>query len=522
MSIRDHTLPKRNSWGLFHVVLILLSIGITSSSLGRSVEITLVHTTDLHGHIWPTTDYEGNGDLGGILRCASKIETIRTEKENVLLVDCGDSYQGSPESYLSQGRLVVDAFNTLNYDAWVLGNHEFDWGSAVLRDRHEQASIPFLAANLYFMKESDNWLPQIDPFIIRNINGVRVVIIGLVTPGIPRWSRPNLLDNALFKRSVETLEQLWPDVMAAEPDIIILGTHQGYKNRGDDFANEIEAIAQAFPEIDVILGGHSHKPVHEMFFGDVLFSQAGYHGIWLGQVDLIYDTVTKKLTNRSADLHLMDSSIPFHQGLLEKWKPTLDQAEAELTNIVGYIKETLSSKPDDYGVSSMQQFLCQAISRKVDADFVLHGSLSEGEIPQGEISYRDVWKIVPYENTIGVLSMTPAQIRSVLEENHSRRMYHYSLGPFGFNFELVDESGVARVRKLRDQNGKALHARKKYRVAFNSYVLASGGERHMTVRRIADTPESRLEMLTVDTRSAVVELLQQDMHERDTIENDAK
>lgn len=518
MSNRDHIYHSECAQTircLSFVFIALLSVPLTS--LSRNVEITLVHTTDLHGHIWPTVDYDGNDDLGGILRCASKIESIREEKSNVLLIDCGDSYQGSPESYLSEGKLIVDAFNVLDYDAWVLGNHEFDWGTTILGKRHDQVTGPFLAANLYFMSPSENWLPKIQPYIIREVEGVKIAIIGLVTPGVPRWSRPQLLDHALFKRSIETLENLWPEIEAEKPDVIVLATHQGYKHRGDDFANEIEAISKSFPEIDVIIGGHTHQPIQEMKYGNVLFTQAGYHGIWLGEVNLQYDTVKGAVIEKSGTLHLMDQSIPYHEGLLQIWNQTLNAANEVLTNIIGVVKEPLDAKPDRLGLSSMQQFLCRAIADGVDADFVLHGSLADKSIPAGEISYRDVWNIVPYENTIGVISITPSQIRSVLEENFSRRLYHYSLGPYGFSFDLEKNNHKVEIKKIRNSSGDALHARKKYRVAFNSYVLASGGERYMAVRHLADMPESRLEMLLVDTRGLVVELLKSNMRELEDV-----
>lgn len=492
-------------WWILITAFILSLCGAVTH--GRQVDLTILHTTDLHGYIWPTKDYDGLENRGGFLRCASMIESIRTQKEDVLLIDCGDTFQGSPENYLAEGKLIIDGLNQLKYDAWVLGNHEFDWGSESLRALHDYTEIPFLAANLQFKPGSENWLPRIKPYVIRKIHGLEVAIIGLVTPGIPRWSRPYLLNGAMFRGSVETLTELMPEIKEKKPDIIVVALHQGYKHRGDDFANEIQSIARSFPEIDVLLGGHTHTPVEDMRIGNVLYTQAGYHGIWLGQVDLTYDTVSRKILDKKSKLHLMDHQVAFHENLMSRWSRELSESSTILANVIGNIDEPVNTLTDSSGSSSMQKFICRAIAEGTGAEFVLHGSLSEENILPGPVTYADVWRMVPYENTIGLISITPEQIREILMENFSRPVNHQSLGAYGFTFKLESQKGQNQITDLRDMEGEPLHPRKRYRVALNSYVLASGGERYLTTRDIAELPESRLEMLDVDTRKLVVEYI---------------
>lgn len=498
------------------ILCLLLSGWIVSiPASARMVELTILHTTDLHGHIWPTTTYEGQADVGGVLRCAARIEQLRAQIPNTLLIDCGDTFQGAPESYLTDGRLLIDALNELAYDAWVLGNHEIDWGTKLLRARHDQVAVPFLAANLGFPSPEANWLPKVQPFVIREVDGIRVAIIGLTTPGIPRWSRPHLLDGALFRRSVETLGAVMPLVKAERPDVIVAAVHQGFRNRGDDFANEVRAIAAAFPEIDVMLGGHTHTPVEDMRFGPVLFSQAGYYGIWLGRVSLTYDTVEKAVVEKKGALELMDASVPYHEGLRARWSNELAAAAAELDQPWTEWSERLDPAPDAIGRSSMQQVIAAAIAGASGADFVLHGSLDDKPLEPGALQRRDAWRIVPYENTIGVVSLTPQEIREILADNHARPLGAMSLGPYGFTYEVTaGADGRPVIGELRDLDGKPLHARKRYRVAMNSYVLASGGERNLAARRLADQPESRLEMLPFDTRGAVMDFMREQAAKR--------
>src|ERR1700736_1423277 len=111
------------------------------------VQISILHTTDLHGHILPTSDYAGKADLGGFARCATQIRRWRRQNRNSILIDIGDVYQGTDVSLRTKGALMIDLFNYLKYDAWILGNHEFDWGIESFSDALRRSTMPVLAAN---------------------------------------------------------------------------------------------------------------------------------------------------------------------------------------------------------------------------------------------------------------------------------------------------------------------------------------------------------------------------------------
>jgi len=497
-------------WGmkpLFRLCALLIVLGGQGVASARTVDITILHTTDLHGYVWPTTSYEGQTNVGGFLRCAARIAQIQKENPSTILIDCGDTFQGSAESYLAKGRLIIDGLNFMHYDAWVLGNHEFDWGPETLRSLHDLVEVPFLAANIRFNSVGENWLPKIKPYHVIDKEGIRIAVIGLVTPGIPRWSRPYLLNGAQFIDSAESLAEILPAVKAERPDIIVVAMHQGHKVRGDDFANQVQKVARTFPEIDVLLGGHSHTPVEDMRIGNVLFSQAGYHGIWLGRVKLQYDTVQKKVTEKRGMLEVMNDTIPYHEGLLAKWQNELNESGDKLSQVLGETAVELSPVPDDHGQSTMQQLICRAIADGTKAEFVLHGSLGDESIPPGQLLYRDAWRMVPYENTIGLVYLTPQEIKEVLIENYSRPVTPHSFGTFNLQFSMNKVDGEIEIDNLRDGKGELLHPRKRYRVALNSYVLASGGERYLKTRKLAELPESRLTMIDKDTRAMVMDYI---------------
>ena len=492
---------------MFRKFLLLSLLLPAAPAFARRVELTVIHTTDLHGHVLPTRDYNGRDNVGGVLRCATLIGQIRKDHPNSLLVDCGDLFQGGPESFLTDGRLMIKVCEWLKYDAWCLGNHEFDWGLDKLAALHDSTKLTMLGANIGVRPGGVNRLAKVRPYIIKEVDGVRVAIIGLITPGVPSWSRPSQLGDQTFEKSVDALQRVMPSVRSEKPDIILLATHQGIRP-ADDHANEIRAIANSFPEIQFIIGGHSHRVVEQEFVGRTLYTQAGYYGIWLGELDIAYDTVTKQVISADAKIHNVDATVPFEPELEKLCKPELTRAKRYEAEVLGKSDEALTVKTDAHGNSPIQMLLCRAVADAANADIVLHGALSEDPLPAGDITMADVWRVVPYENTIGVIRITPEQIAQILDENGDKTGAVHFMGAYGLHFDWeTGADGKKHAVKLRDADDKPLHARKRFRVALNSYNLASGGTRFPTIRKLADEPESRLEMTGVDTRTALIDYI---------------
>lgn len=495
---------RRPALLLFGVLCGFLAVNAAEA---RQVEITVLHTTDLHGHILPGTDYNARTNVGGLLRCSTLIQKLRSERPNTLLIDCGDLYQGTAESYLSEGRVMVRALDWLRYDAWILGNHEFDWGLTTMKRLVASSSTPVLAANLVSLPNRPHPFPSVKPYVIRHVDGIKVAIVGLITPGVPRWSTPDQFGDAIFEPSVDALKRVLPLVREESPDVLLLATHQGCKVRGDDHANEVNAIAREFPEFDAIIGGHTHQAIPKMWIHDrVLYTQAGYYGAWLGELNLTYDTVARRVVLKTAQLHDVDERVERDPALEAEFAKEIKRAESYMAQTVGRAADTITWAVDEYGNSPIQALIARALTKASGAQLVLHGVLAEEELRPGVLQMADLWRVVPYENRIAVFHVTPAELLEILDENASAPSVTSLMGLHGARYEWkVTPDGTRRAANLVLSDGTIPHPRKRLRLAVNSFSVASGGGRYKRLREIAERPESRLKILNLDTRAAVLD-----------------
>ncbi|NLB60131.1 MAG: bifunctional metallophosphatase/5'-nucleotidase, partial [Lentisphaerae bacterium] len=315
------------------------------------------------------------------------------------------------------------------------------------------------------------------------------------------------LEGLVFEKSVAALRRVLPAVRAQHADVLVLAAHQGWRQWGDDAANEINALARAFPEIDVILGGHTHVAVEGMELQGVAYIQPGAHGLWLAKVQMQVDTNRHCVVRRTAELIAVDSSIPQDPELTQQSAPALADTKNYLRQELGQTIRELSAQSPYPGQSSVQALLAAAIAEAVQSDVVFHGTLSSASLAAGRIRMRDLWRIVPYENTIGVAQLTLAELAEILEENSRYWRTRQFRGLSGLTYELVrvSDAGPAKyqVQNIRLLDGSVPPPGARLRVAFNSHDLASAGARFPRLREIAEQPAARLQETDVDTRRAV-------------------
>ena len=253
--------------------------------------ITLLHTNDTHDHLDPFPAGSGRqSGLGGIARRAALVKRLRKELGNVLLLDAGDAFQGTPYFNEWKGRLDYKLMSLVGYDAVTLGNHDFDDGVDGLVDAMQEATFPFVCANLDF-SGAPALAKRVSPFLIREVGGIRVGILGatiafngLVLPenhkGV-EWLDPVLALTPLVKRLREE----------EHCDLIVLSSHLGTKGEGGRAGN-LEIAAQV-PGIHAIISGHTHifmdePAVVKNALGETVVFEVGYGGTELGRLDFSF------------------------------------------------------------------------------------------------------------------------------------------------------------------------------------------------------------------------------------------
>src|SRR2546421_1292512 len=356
-----------------------------------TVCISILHTTDLHGHILPTSDYDGIADRGGLARCVTQIRRWQRQNPNSILIDVGDVYQGTEVSLRNKGELMIDLFNHLGYDAWVVGNHEFDWGIEPFHQALQRSTMPVLAANTILegkpvgeFADANHPLAKIRPFILKEIAGIKLAIIGITTPGMSFWLPREFTRGIDFRQPVEPIRRAIARARGEGADAIVLAGHMGLKPRtgGDDFANCVTALTSEFPDVAVFIAGHTHQAIPSRLTNGMLFTQADHFGIHAGRVDLLFDRNSKKLLHRKAICELMDNRYGFDPVIISRAKSQLAESEAALSQPIGELAETLHARgrpgePSDIerliGVAIMEALL----ERSVPVDGIMHGVFDE-------------------------------------------------------------------------------------------------------------------------------------------------
>src|SRR3989441_11646258 len=375
-----------------------------------TVCVSILHTTDLHGHILPTADYNGNSDYGGLARCAAQIRQWRRQNPNSILIDVGDVYQGTEVSLRNKGTLMIDLFNHLKYDAWIVGNHEFDWGIETFIDALQRSTMPVLAANTLLngkpagaSSDSQHPFAKIQPFILKEIAGIKLAIIGVTTPGMPFWLGPEFTRGIEFQSPVEPVRRAIATAKREGADTIVLSGHMGLKMRtgGGDFANTVMALTSEFPEAAVFIAGHTHQAIPSRLTNRMLFTQADHFGIHVGRVNLLFDRNSRKLLHREASCELMDTRFHLDHVVISRAKSQLAESDAALSEPIGELAETLHPRSRPGEPSDIERLIGAAImetlvERRVRVDGVMHGVFDEkANLVAGPKTVNDIWNVLP-------------------------------------------------------------------------------------------------------------------------------
>ncbi|NNE70438.1 MAG: bifunctional metallophosphatase/5'-nucleotidase [Rhodothermales bacterium] len=254
------------------------------------VRLVILHTNDTHSRIDPfPVDGSRNSGLGGVARRASLIKRIRASQPNVLLLDSGDIFQGTPYFNFYHGEIEFKTMSAMGYDVATVGNHDFDLGVDGFVAMQPHASWEWVSAN--YDVSNSGMAPYVKPYTIREIAGVRVGILG-VGVDFDRLVLASLHEGVTYSDPVLAARRTAVELRELGCDVVICLSHLGHRSRGDRPSDT--AVGTEVPEIDIVLGGHSHTFLDEPEVirrpsGFTLVNQVGFAGIRLGRIDLVLD-----------------------------------------------------------------------------------------------------------------------------------------------------------------------------------------------------------------------------------------
>lgn len=433
----------------FLIVAVFALFSINNQSLAqkqaKSTEIIILHTNDMHSRI------DNFGKL------AYLADSLRKTHKYVFLVAAGDNFTGNPivDMYPDKGFPMIELMNMLHFDATAMGNHEFDMGQELQNKRRKQAKFPFISCNI---DASGAVVKQPDPYVILKAGRLKIPFLGIIQlgeNGLPD-SHPSRLDGLKFTNGIEKAKDfLW---LKDKYGMLICLSHLGVETD--------ELLAKAYPQFDLIIGGHSHTTMTApMMVNGVMIVQTGSG---LKNVGITTIHVTKgKITDRRYQLLPLASlpkSDPKVQALIDKYN-----SNEEMKRVVA-VAETAFSNQEELGC-----LMTDAITARMKVDFAFQngGGIRISSLPQGDILLKDIFRLDPFGNQVVTFTMTFDEIKSLICNSYNRDK-SIDLVPSGMTYTvIINSEGLCNDVEMKDKNGKILDASKTYTVGLNSYISST-------------------------------------------------
>lgn len=508
MTIMKHRKLSPLVHSLTILVLLLAIVFVGRSFAPERVQITILGTTDLHGNINPIDYYTNKPDNRGLAKVATLINRVRKEQPNTLLVDSGDTIQGSPLSSFHSRKNNVRTdpmmlvMNSLNYDAMAVGNHEYNFGLKVLEKARGEAKFPWLSGNTY---EKGTDRTHYKPYVVKDVAGVKIGILGLTTPGVPYWDNPPNYAGLEFRNPVPEARK-WVQALRTQEkvDVVVIAMHMGL---GEDLRtgeastgqipneNEAVTIAKEVPGVDVIFMGHTHRDTPALYINGVLLTQANHWGRHLARADLYLQKEPSgwRVYAKSARTIPADDRVEPDPAVVKLAEPYDRQTQEWLERVVAESPEDLTAEEARFRDTAILDLVQKVQLEAGKADVSMVASFNQNaRIAKGPVTVRDVTELYVYENTLAVLEITGQQLKDALE--HSAKYYKpYEAGKSlrelidekipAYNFDIAE--GVtydldiskpigSRIQNLRFK-GQPLAPTRKLRLATNNYRVNGGG-----------------------------------------------
>jgi len=438
-----------------HLCLIWgLSLLLFASS-GYAFTLTILHTNDLHAHLAPFPDPYLGKEAGGVARLATLIQAARQENPHTLLLDAGDRFSGTTLSALFQGEAESVFASLLGYDAVALGNHDFDFGQERLSYLCQRLiHPPMIAANIRRGQEGSLFTR---PYLRMEMEGLRILIVGLSTPETPYSTRPSNVTGLIFEPPAQSLNSIIKRERGTY-DLLIVLSHLGYE--------QDRTLAEEVPGIDLIVGGHSHTRIERPErVKSTLIVQAFQWGLYLGRVDL--ELSGKRIIRAKGQLVAVSSRIhpdPLFASLLsccyeERARPMMEE-------VVGYAPTPLVRQE---GESLIGNLLADSFRAFTQADLAIfnRGGI-RADIPAGPITVGRIMEVIPFSNQVMTTELTGQQVQIFFDQLASR-----GGGDAISGAQFRISQGRAREVLI---GGQPLQPQRIYRVAANEFMMAGGDQ----------------------------------------------
>lgn len=499
-------------------MMAFLGIGYTpvSASSEKEVTLKLIETSDVHGCYYPYDFIRRHSVQGSLARVSALVGEMRkTYGDRLILMDNGDILQGQPVAYYynyidtTSVHVVADMLNYMHYDVATMGNHDIEAGHAVYDRWVSQCKFPVLGANIMDVKTGTTYLP---PYKVIEREGVKVVVLGMITPAIPSWL-PEQLWSGLRFEDMETSARKWVKWIQEKekPDVLIGLFHAGPEgNKLDDVVeNGSGDVARRVPGFDVVFMGHDHvrtcqKIINEAGDSVLLVDPANMAKV---VADVTVKVVKKdgKVIRKSVEgkLASVDRYAP-DEAFLKTFEKQYQATADFVSRKIGRINKTITTKDAYFGPSAFIDLIHQLQLDITGADVSFCAPLSfAAEIKEGDIYVSDMFNLYKYENMLYTMTLTGKEIKDFLEmsyaiwtnqmkspDDHLMLLNEKDKG-FGrfknpsFNFDSA--AGILYTVDVTKPQGEKINIRsmadgtpfrmdKMYKVAVNSYRGNGGGD----------------------------------------------
>lgn len=495
----------------------------SEASKKETMDLQILATSDLHGKFDPW-DYALNEESksGSMAQVASAVKELRTD--HTILVDAGDTFQDNSADLFFDEEIhpMSLAMNEIGYDVWVTGNHEYNFGKDVLKKVISQQKAKVLTGNV----KDPEGKPLADGYTIIEKDGVKIGIIGMVTPNITRWDSANLEGWTVTDPVEETRTII--DEIKDQTDVLIAVMHMGMNNEYEVKNSGAEDLANACPELDLIVASHEHRLIEGEEVNGVLVVMNKNSAATMAKVDLTLEKQEDgswEVTERTSESLDMSAYEP-DKELMEKLAPYDARAKEDAAVVIGKLEggnlapeneiaEIPTAQIQDTAlidlINEVQMYYTGA-DVSAAALFNMKANLKEGEIRK-----CDTALVYKYANTLYKLEMTGAQLRKYMEWtasyyntwkpgdltisfNPEIRAYQYDMfAGVNYDINVANEPG-SRIENLTWPDGTPVKDEDVFTIAVNNYRASS---QLLSPGEVFDEGEELPKLLEIDVRGDV-------------------